>query len=158
LKLTIMLLFLVFTFTGCAIYESSVICVNETDETVAVSETYSFAKKLLHMLENDYQEAGTDTGDPALNYTVRIEIYEPGESTQKIIRGEKRQKRSTGYIRKYVKVRIKGGLTEITWQSGWGDRTGQRETRGTSPEFVEVIENMKYVPASQLEKKKKKRQ
>jgi len=155
---------LLFAAAGCTTFDGQVISVNEDDETVAVSDSYSFAMRIVSVLEKLPEQHVDNTGESpekdtalfsGLDHTLRVEIYEPGESGQKIMRGPGRQAqtRSTGYVRRFVRARVRNDVTEVIWQAGWGKRTGIRELRGTSAALAEAIRGMSpYVPASQLGK------
>jgi hypothetical protein len=149
------MLFSSIAFAGCTTYEGKVESFNETDGTMVVSESYSFAKKLVSLLEELPPDPPEEEDSFNLNHTVWISIYEPGESGQKIYRGKdpRPQTRSTGYVQRGIRLRIKPDNTvTIFWLGGWGERNSRNELRGVSRILADAITGMgPYEPAPEPE-------
>ncbi|MHC4660672.1 MAG: hypothetical protein ACYS8W_03190 [Planctomycetota bacterium] len=148
MRLPLSLIILAALLSGCTTFYGEVISINEDAETVATVKDHSFAKKMVAILES--LPAGVSSegaGDLGVDHTVRVIIEEPGESGQMVIRGKSRQPRSTGYIRRMVRARVKNSGTEITWISGWGARTGSVDSRVTTEELANAVREMgDYTP------------
>lgn len=128
---------------GCTSYYGKVSSLNEADETIAIIEDLSAAEKMISLLESLPGESeAPEEVDRGVDHTLRIWVDGPGDSGMKVIKGTREEERPSGILRRYVRARVRNRITEITWISGWGERTGLREVCATTDELAEAVKNV----------------